>query len=181
MMENFNIDARQLKAAMIFQAKNDVRYYLNGVLIGSNRLVATNGHKMIVVDSDGADFDPVICNIKGTIPKAAVNCEFVFIDDESGVIFFTTKFGVELNQVLRFGITDASSFPDYERAIPDGEPNAPVQVAFNTQYMADIDRACTALGSTMNAGKFTFYEKSVLVDISNAEQSAKCVIMGLRM
>lgn len=180
-MEDFTIDARQVRAAMIFQANQDVRYYLNGILLGNKRAIATNGHTLISMESPEADFKPMLFTVKGKIPKSAVSCQFVFIDDESGVIFFTNGRGVETNDCRRFSCQEVPQYPDVDRVIPTGDPDAPNEVAFNTTYMTYVNSAAVALGASIPAARFKFYDSKMAVTIQTPETTATCVIMGVRL
>jgi len=183
-MDNFKIDARQIKAAMFMQAKSDVRYYLNGLLIGDGKIVATDGHRMIIVDSDKATFEPTIFAIKGQLVKSATECEFIFMGDDHGIVISKNARGVKLDQVIKFSIVD-SKYPDWNRVIPSGEPKETSEVAFNVNHIADISKAAAALGNSFGCGKFTFYgdeeTTAAVIDISALENKAKCVIVAMRI
>ena len=71
------VPAALVKAAMLFQAKNDVRYYLNGIMITKSHIVATDGHVMFVspYESDLRPDEQMIIAIKGKIPAKAHNLE----------------------------------------------------------------------------------------------------------
>lgn len=47
--------AATLKAAMLAQATNDVRYYLNGLHFIGNRVQATDGHRALSITEDLID------------------------------------------------------------------------------------------------------------------------------
>ncbi len=182
-MENFKLDARQVKSAMVMQAKNDIRYYLNGLLIGGKKIVATDGHRMIVVDSEDATFDPTIFAIKGALPSSAVKCEFVFIGEDHGVVTCVNSKGQDMDKVIKFAIVEGR-FPNYERVIPTGECGEYSEIAFNLEYMADIAKSAKLLGSKYTLGKFKLYGDKVptaVVEISTPETKAKCIVMGARL
>ena len=46
-----------LKAVMLAAAKNDVRSYLNGVMVRNGEIAASNGHKALMIKSDGIKSD----------------------------------------------------------------------------------------------------------------------------
>lgn len=182
-MENFKLDARQVKSAMVMQAKNDVRYYLNGLLIGGNKIVATDGHRMIVVDSEEATFEPAIFTIKGILPNSAKECEFVFIGEDYGVITCTSSRGQEMDKVIKFAIVEGR-FPNHERVIPSGECKKYSEVAFNLEYMADIAKSAKCLGGKYVLGKIKLYGDNVptaVIEINTPETNAKCIVMGARL
>lgn len=179
-MKNFSIDARQIKAAMTMQAKNDIRYYLNGILIGGCKVVATDGHRLIAVDSPEADFESKIFTIKGRLSKKAMRCEFVFIGDDYGVVMSKDGLDNDIDAVVKFSVVDGK-FPDYKRAIPVGEPDKISEVGFNIGYLADVNKAAIELVNPFGGGKFSFYGTSVLIDINTPENKATCVIMAMRL
>jgi DNA polymerase III sliding clamp (beta) subunit (PCNA family) len=179
-MKNFEIDARQIKAAMTMQAKNDIRYYLNGLLIGGGKVVATDGHRLIVVESPASTFEPAIFAIRGKIPARAMSCEFVFIGGDHGVVMSKDGRSCDIDAVVKFSIVDGR-YPDYKRVIPKGKPESVTSVGFNIGYLADVHKASKALGSTFGGGEFEFHENSVLIKIKTPENSAKCVIMKMRL
>lgn len=56
---------------MIFQAKSDVRYYLNGVFISRKHIYATNGHMAIRMEHGSKVRSGVIVKVKHAIPAKA--------------------------------------------------------------------------------------------------------------
>jgi hypothetical protein len=99
-MKNLILPSQTLAAARLCQAKNDVRYYLNGVYINHNTIVSTNGHVMFVGPyrnedgkrqwlppsqdwghadelQEGQDF---ILDIRGVIPVKAKTSELIFTE-----------------------------------------------------------------------------------------------------
>jgi len=179
-MKNFSIDARQIRSAMIMQAKNDIRYYLNGILIGDGKVVATDGHRIIVVDSPKSNFKPTIFSIKGKIPKKAIDCEFVFIGEDYGVVMSKDGKGSDIDAVVKFSVVEGR-FPDYKRVIPKGDGDKISKVGFNIDYLSDVSKAAKELGSTYSGGEFEFHEASVLIRVKTPENKAKCVIMKMRL
>lgn len=67
------VPAAIVKAAMLFQAKQDVRYYLNGFYITNDHIVATDGYTMFVCpyESDLCPEKPMIIAINGKISVKA--------------------------------------------------------------------------------------------------------------
>ena len=61
-MTTLNIPARSFAAALKCAAKNDVRFYLNGVYLDlpKGRIVGTNGHVMFVGKIEAATLPAVI-------------------------------------------------------------------------------------------------------------------------
>lgn len=181
-MKNFELDARKVRAAMYTQARNDVRYYLNGLLIGGGKIVSTDGHRMTVIGEDAAIEDPKIYQIKGSLLKSARTCEFVFVDKDHGFLTMKNSRSVDLDKVLKFCIVDGR-YPDYERVIPKpGTEKTVSEIGSNVKYLADVDKVAEALGGKFTAGAFKFYEsKTAQVTIKTAECEAICLIMETRL
>lgn len=179
-MENFTIDARQIKAAMFMQAKNDIRRYLNGILIGDGKVVATDGHRLIVVGSPESSFEQKIFTIKGKIPARSMLCEFVFIGDDHGVVTSKDSIGNDIDAIVKFVIVDGK-YPDYKKVMPTGTGDSVSEVGLNISYVADVQKAAIALGSQFSHGTFEFHEKQVVIKINTPENKATCVIMQVRI
>lgn len=80
------VPAALVKAAMLFQANQDVRRYLNGIYITHDHIVATDGHTLFVspYESDLRPEQAVIVAIKGKISPKAHNLELLY-DEESKI------------------------------------------------------------------------------------------------
>jgi DNA polymerase-3 subunit beta len=171
------IPAALVKAAMLFQAKWDVRYYLNGIYITQDHIVATDGHSMFVspYESDRRPEEPLIIAVKGKIPPKAFNLELLY-DEES-------KVGVIRSvgpKPLRIRVVDprlhAAScdwkdpepmavldkdghpqnvffakvdgrFPDWQRVVPKGDLVPTERIGLDFTYADRVAKACKELGS----------------------------------
>jgi len=177
-----------LRAALIFAAKNDIRYYLNCVCLhvgecGDARLVATDGHRLAIVKlCDQSSAAPGEYLIPGdmlkTIKKAGrldklpllltVDGErFSLADQYDGAILCGSK------------LIDGK-FPDYQRIIPIPENMDGTPGTFNASYLADIQKALIELGDSNG-----FYsmrqngEKSGAL-VMREDKGFLCVVMGMR-
>lgn len=118
---------RLLEATMFSMAQQDVRYYLQGLLLVANgnslRAVATDGHRLALAE---VELDrPVETRVEKIVPRKAVaELRRNLADDET-----TVRIGFGQDQVL-FELGDAvlrskvieGRFPDYERVIPADLP-----------------------------------------------------------
>lgn len=133
------IKPRHLKATMLFAAKHDVRYYLNGVLFNgkTGELVATDGHRLIAIQtgrkSDDAVIIPteLIANVLKVIPKDLDDVELEY-DADSKVITL---------HCLKDDAIDGR-YPDYE-VVMGNKKDALVQspARFNADYLQDAAKA----------------------------------------
>ena len=120
-------------------AVNDVRYYLNGILLeianGKISLVGTDGHRMAVAQ---LDFDSET-NAKVIIPRKAVLELSKLLtdgDDEIKISFDDNHIRFELNDSLEISskLIDGA-FPDWQNVIP-AEPDKIVITEANTLKQA---------------------------------------------
>jgi DNA polymerase-3 subunit beta len=128
--ETFSLPVRVMKRLLdktqFAMAQQDVRYYLNGLLLeirsGRVRAVATDGHRLALCD---AAFDQdTAMDIQVILPRKAV-IELGRLLDGSDV---EAKFEIS-NSHLRVHLDDSSfttklidgRFPDYERVMPSGQ------------------------------------------------------------
>ena len=145
-MSTIQLPINTLRAALLFAAKEDVRYYLVGVRIkvepsGLAQLHATDGHRLLIaripaVLEDAAELDVILprdaveamLKTKG-LAKAAPTIELQVTGDK----FSFRGAGVEMSGALIDG-----RYPDVTRVVsaPNGQP-----AQFNWQYLADCQTA----------------------------------------
>lgn len=169
------VPAALVKAAMLFQAKNDVRYYLNGIMITKSHIVATDGHVMFVspYESDLRPDEQMIIAIKGKIPAKAHSLELLY-DDESKIgvarCVEVTPFNMKVRNRITGEFEDVpptaaavldgqghqqcaffhkidGKFPDWERAVPTGEVIPTERFGINFDFCTRVAKACKELGS----------------------------------
>lgn len=157
-MAHITFSLSQLRAALLSAAKEDVRYYLNGILVESNgnttRMVGTNGHHLLAVDFRHGDNDCFVGSF--ILPREA--CEMIakvkrwnigVIEIESAV---STKC---LSGTLRVGDTTVGYksvegvFPDYCRVITPwvGTHDDMKAAQFNPEYIATFAKIAKLFGS----------------------------------
>ena len=185
---SIEVTRAQLRAALIFSAVKDIRYYLNCVCLhvgecGDARLVATDGHRLAIVKlCDQSNAAPGEYLIPGdmlkTIKKAGrldklpllltVDGErFNLADQYDGAILCGSK------------LIDGK-FPDYQRIIPIPENMDGTPGTFNASYLADIQKALIELGDSNG-----FYsmrqngEKSGAL-VMREDKGFLCVVMSMR-
>ena len=129
------INSQQLRAAMVCQGKNDVRYYLNGVHIKGNRIESTNGHVAVVMTMKNRVRGDWILKIKGKIPKTSSISRFEFSKNESIVKHYDA-----LGSLLSVHPVDVieGSFPDLDKITNRDIVPAPY-ASFNAIYIAMLN------------------------------------------
>lgn len=169
-MKNVILPAKVLAAAQLCQAKNDVRYYLNGIYIDSKRIAATNGHYLFF--NDYSDFisgvhpvtvkaekitEPMIISIDSTVPKAAHTAHLSIIED-MGIIEYRKAGGALLKKAF-FDVIDGK-YPDIDKVIPYGEPVPLEKITLNQNYLALSGKVFSVFNRYAHA-TFNFYGEGV--------------------
>lgn len=137
------IDAKQLRSLRHIAPKNDVRYYLNGVLVQcDNRgkyYVATDGHRLACYFDQWAEGEEP-CDVEIIIPgdviramKVSRHLPYCLLSTDDGTQW---KLATLNGAALVFTPIDGK-FPDWQRIIPtetSGEPGA-----FDLDYLASFN------------------------------------------
>lgn len=149
-----------LRAAVRFAAKNDIRYYLNGVLVECHRCVAyvvgTNGHFLGIgrVERDANNGDTGTGSFiiprefleKMKLPRRLSDGGMVQITvsdlAESGAGRFTIADVFEGTEIS--GATLDGRFPDWRHVIPDKVSGEAAQ--YSAEYLALMAKAASDLG-----------------------------------
>lgn len=149
--KKFQIKYSHLKAAFLFAAKNDVRFYLVGVLVKDGMIAATNGHTALICDSpDVQDVEIIIPRetvdslIKkiGKVPDSRDFLNVRQIDDEFWLIDY--QYGI-----FEFFRPIEGKFPDIKK-VDIQKPTEPPKefVQFNLDYIQLFTKAAKVLGIT---------------------------------
>lgn len=163
---------KQFQQVAYAMASQDIRYYLNGLLIQVNetelRMIATDGHRLALASCDlptRFDKTEVILPRKTVLElvrQLSDSEEFVDITITGNQACF--KFGdIELITKLIDG-----KFPDYERVIPQGNPKL---VKLQRQvFLAALQRAAILTNEKFRGLRVVFEAGSMKIVSSNTEQ-----------
>lgn len=188
-MATIHISRNKLKAAAIFAATKDVRYYLNGVLIESTplqtRLCATDGHALFCAKDDAKDdnagtFTGIMPNdtVKQILAwkapyKGAADLPVVITtaDDPAG------EHRAECaGNTAVFKLIDAK-FPEYARVVPEKVSGDASYI--NPELLMRCKKAAEALG-TNKFGQFAFKQGGDGSAIAVFSSEAFAVVMPMR-
>ena len=185
------INAHALAAAATCQAKDDVRYYLNGILIepikdGGVRVIATNGHRIIwITDPEGTCEEKIICTFETTaltkMRQERANIVSVQRVDDTTVIASIGGLG----DISKVTLVDGR-YPDYEAVMPAKlHPKSGSNTVFNSAYMRTFADAAKYLRVKDTAmafvnGKDANTSICVLFGPCHRGLHAKAVLMPLR-
>ena len=136
------INSRLLRAAICFQANQDVRYYLNGICISRKYIYATNGTAAIRMEHGKVFRTNVIVRFDHKIPKSAHITRINLLGKRS-YAEHTDQYG----QIVSMGaieIIDSSKYPSVDKII-DTAYEKPVGKEFPSIDSDLIKIACKAM------------------------------------
>ncbi|MFK5970367.1 MAG: DNA polymerase III subunit beta [Candidatus Marithrix sp.] len=173
---NFTISQRNLKnlfyKTSFCVAVNDVRYYLNGLLLeianGKISLIGTDGHRMAAAQ---LDFDAET-DAKVIIPRKAVlelSKLLIDSDDEIKISFDDNHIRFELNDSLEISskLIDGA-FPDWQNVIP-AEPDKIIIIETNVLKQA-LTRAAILSNEKYKGVRLALTNNQLNISAKNAYQ-----------
>lgn len=160
-----------LASVQYAMAQQDVRYYLNGVLLiieaGSLRAVATDGHRLAY---DKIDIEGIHAKQEIILPRKAVieMSKLLSDSDESVEIEFSSQqVKIEFSGVTLISKVIDGKFPDYERVIPKYTNHLEMQ---RQQVQQALQRAAILSNEKFRGVRFVLTEKKLTIISSNSEQ-----------
>ena len=173
----FTIKTNELKALLLCAAKNDIRYYLNGVHFESTPhgiiAASTDGHRLLCINLPNEQAEGIKALIPRALIEAAIKTKAPTIDVMIEGANVTLS---SMGQNVSGSITDGV-FPDYRRVIPEKVSGIQGN-EFNNEYLVDFDK----IGKLVDGGKASVLQNDVgmsaLVHFDN--QNVIGVIMPLR-
>lgn len=186
-MATIHISRNKLKAAALFAATKDVRYYLCGVLIESTpmqtRICATDGHALFCAKDDAKDDNAG--TFTGIVPNDTIKQILAWKaphKTEAPVIFTTNDDPVGEHRAEWAGNTAVfklldGKFPDYARVVPtdvSGEASH-----FNPELLIRCKKAAEAL-DTNKFGHFAFKQGGDGSAIAVFSTESFAVVMSMR-
>jgi len=141
-----NIDSQLLKSMLGGAAKNDVRFFLNGVHVFGETIEATNGHYLFTAKIDKTEEDRIF-KIIGTIPAKAQDTEISFETN----IATHKNFNNEIVGVGYVEVIDGK-FPDTQKVIDKFKPEKVSEIAFSPEYLSLPKKLFGANGVTLEFG-----------------------------
>ena len=168
---------RQLAQVAYAMAQQDIRYYLNGLLLiaadSELRMVATDGHRLAYAASElEAPLSPAgAARVEAILPRKTVlelSRQLADSDDPLEVVLAGNQ------AVFRFGAIELvtklidGKFPDYERVIPQGHPRL---VNFDRQgLLAALQRAAILTNEKFRGVRLVLEDGVLKIVSTNAEQ-----------
>jgi DNA polymerase-3 subunit beta len=171
------IKTNELKALLLCAAKNDIRFYLNGIHFESTPggiiAASTDGHRLLCVNLPDQQAEGVKAIIPRALIEAAIKTKAPTIDITiDGQQVTLSSAGQNVSGSLTEGV-----FPDLRRVIPEKVSGIQCN-EFNNEYLVDFDK----IGKLVNGGKASVLQNDVgfsaLVHFDN--ENVIGVIMPLR-
>ena len=185
-MAIIHISRNKLKAAAIFAAKDDIRYYLNGILIESTpmqtRVCATDGHALFCAkdDAKGDNVDSFV----GIVPNDTVKQILAWKAPYKGAadlpVVITTA---ETEQRAEWCGNTAvikcleGKFPEYARVVPEKVSGDASHI--DPELLMRCKKAAEVLG-TSKLGHFAFKQGGDGSAIAVFSVEAFAVVMPMR-
>lgn len=151
-MKTIYIDAAELKAVRVFASKQDIRYYLNGVLVQATthetRVVATDGCILGLFDRGQENEDVVFEEF--IVPTDVIDA---LKPDEKLLVRITIdadQYRIQQydDRAFTFRPVDGR-FPDYHRVIPEKVSGEAAQ--FNSEWLSKANKAQAIISKGQSA------------------------------
>lgn len=169
-----------LEGALMFQAKQDIRYYLNGIcFMPDGRIAATDGHRaMIASKHDNKLTDNVIVSVSKSPTKRYA---YALLDTKTGIVTYHDEHEIMVGAGICSEIN--GRFPDIDRVIP--KQTAPTeQIGFNAKYLADVEKLAKLFNPKHEAVRFDLNgnTNAAVANISaHTGETAKVIVMPMRI
>lgn len=169
-----------LEGALIFQAKQDVRYYLNGIcFMPDGRVAATDGHRaMIASKHENKLTDNVIVSVSKSPTKRYA---YALLDTKTGIVTYHDEHEIMVGAGICYEID--GKFPDIDRVIPTQTAPAE-QIGFNAKYLADVEKLAKLFNPKFEAVRFEL-NGNINAAVANISaptgETAKVSVMPMRI
>lgn len=169
-----------LEGTLMFQAKQDVRYYLNGIcFMPDGRVAATDGHRaMIASKHENKLTDNVIVSVSKSPTK---RYSYALLDTKTGIVTYHDEHEIMVGAGICSEID--GRFPDIDRVIP--KQTAPTeQIGFNAKYLADVEKLAKLFNPKFEAVLFELNgnTSAAVANISAPTgETAKVIVMPMRI
>lgn len=153
-------------------AQQDVRYYLNGLMMesreGKLRTVATDGHRLSMADTD---LDSAVEDRQVIVPKKAVQEFMRILAAATGSVelaFSQNHLLANLGDIRFVTKLIDGKFPDYQRVIPEGHQN--IATLAREPLRASLMRASILSNEKYRGVRLGFSDNLLRIQAHNPEQ-----------
>lgn len=169
-----------LEGALMFQAKQDVRYYLNGIcFMPDGRVAATDGHRaMIASKHENKLTDNIIVSVSKSPTKRYAHA---LLDTKTGIVTYHDEHEIMVGAGICSEID--GKYPDIDRIIPN-QTSPTDQIGFNAKYLADVEKLAKLFNPKFEAVRFELNgnTSAAVANISAPTgETAKVIVMPMRI
>ena len=169
-----------LEGTLMFQAKQDVRYYLNGIcFMPDGRVAATDGHRaMIASKHENKLTDNVIVSVSKSPTKRYA---YALLDTKTKIITYHDENEIMVGAGICSEID--GRLPDIDRVIPK-QTVATEQIGFNAKYLADVEKLAKLFNPKFEAVRFELNgnTNAAVANVSAPTgETAKVIVMPMRL
>lgn len=188
-MTTVTVTPAHLKAVLLFAAKQDVRYYLNGICIETGadgaRLIATDGHRMILLrvpqkDEEGSAIGLEVRQF--IVPRTAIETALRAFGKQSHIeITYAAPHDAAASSGTIAGLTYTAidgKFPEYNRIVPATCTGEAAQ--FNALYIADMAKARAQLGAGSHSDIVYIAHNGNAAALVHLTEDAFAILMPVR-
>lgn len=169
-----------LEGALMFQAKQDVRYYLNGIcFMPDGRVAATDGHRAFIASKhENKLTDNVIVSVSKSPLK---RYSYAVLDTKTKMVTYHDEHEI----MVGAGICELidGKFPDIDRVIPK-EKSPAEEIGFNAKYLADVEKAAKLFNPKWENVRFELNgnTSAAVANLSSPDGfTAKIIVMPMRL
>lgn len=169
-----------LEGVLMFQAKQDTRYYLNGIcFMPDGRVAATDGHRaMIASKHENKLTDNVIVSVSKSPTKRYA---YALLDTKTGTVTYHDEHEIMVGAGICSEVD--GKYPDIDRVIP--KQTAPAeQIGFNAKYLSDVEKLAKLFNPKYEAVLFELNgnTSAAVAKISAPTgETAKFIVMPMRI
>lgn len=169
-----------LEGALMFQAKQDVRYYLNGIcFMPDGRVAATDGHRAMIASKHE---NKIKSNVIVSVSKSPTRrYAYALLDTKTGIVTYHDEHEIMVGAGICSEIN--GRFPDIDRVIPKQTVPAE-QIGFNAKYLADVEKLAKLFNPKYEAVLFELNSNTsaAVANISSPTgETAKVIVMPMRI
>lgn len=176
------VQASILKAICMFAAKQDIRYYLNGILVEfvdqDAYLVATNGHRLAAYHCKSDT--PVQSCVQVIVPNqilgridARNSAQLVTITADENEVVGITQGGVTVSTKAI-----CAKYPDWRRVIPRAASGEAAQ--FKPEYLSDISKIAKLVTGRSETYPHLWHNGAAGAPLDIGDENFLIVIMPVR-
>ncbi len=172
------VPARVIEAARICMAKNDVRYYLNGIRLSSTRISATNGHYLydhtfkrpITEDGEPELVGDIIFKPQFAVPKQAQTAVFEIHNNFTLIRYYKDTKATDFLKADYAQLIDGK-FPDVDKVMgpAKAEPEPVARQRFNISYLAIAEKVFRCF-NTWTSGMMVFHGPESVMHIEHDDE-----------